>query len=523
MAQIHIPPILPPQLDHQDRGLAREMQNYHQRVVVALQRIVEQINSSDFGLSDITRNLNMSNFRITNLGNPTNGRDAVNRDYLDTEIGRINIAIGQSIGGGLGPGSAPGNDTEIIYNDNGNFGAEPAFTYDRAGNIMYIEGTTTSRYVHMDAQQLNWFVDVSTTTVPSYISRINIQYGGPSGGGSLYTNGNDGSIRNHVGTHGYFTIGTITLTESGQLCNIESDLLTMGTSNYFQFTHSIAKFVDAAAATRVSISYGGPSGGGLIQTMNNAGTVVNSAGTDGYFTTQAYTAGTSQLFQATPGVARLYASGSVVRVDLQYGGPSGGGIVDTNDNSGTLVNRLGTAGMYTTGTYTANTNGVGLLVGTSSFAQYSAGSVVLKDASSNTRVQISNGGVSGAGSVLTADSTGVTQCVLSSNGLVTTLPLLTTNSYYQCTYGSAALLIGGTIAVATLEPSRLYIENTGARVEVIGSFGGGGCAMFVTGGSGVYSVDGTSGISGTATGTYTFDGVAKTELRFKRGLLVAVA
>lgn len=68
--------------------------NLQQILIIAFQNLVAQLNSWNWSSDSANQNVDMATQRITNLGDPATGKDAVNRDYVTKVIGTLSLMGG---------------------------------------------------------------------------------------------------------------------------------------------------------------------------------------------------------------------------------------------------------------------------------------------------------------------------------------------------------------------------------------------------------------------------------------------
>lgn len=79
MANLTVPPISP----------ATDVPTLTQYVRVGFQRLVAQLNGSNWSADAATATVDVGQHRVANVATPTNGRDAVNKDYVDQALSKV--------------------------------------------------------------------------------------------------------------------------------------------------------------------------------------------------------------------------------------------------------------------------------------------------------------------------------------------------------------------------------------------------------------------------------------------------
>lgn len=90
-------------------GAPAEVEQLRQSVAYAFQKLVAQLNTTDFTRQQPSGPLKMQGQRIGDVADPSSGKDAVNRDYLDRRLkgmgGGGSLTINSTSTGGGGSGS----------------------------------------------------------------------------------------------------------------------------------------------------------------------------------------------------------------------------------------------------------------------------------------------------------------------------------------------------------------------------------------------------------------------------------
>lgn len=128
-------------------------------------------NNSQFGANanftfDTTANLlvvnataNIANINITGdanvQGNITGGNLLTNGNVSAAGNVTGNYFFGTFVGNISGNLSAPGSNTQVIYNNNGNAGASSGFTFDQTSNAIVVAGNITSANINISGGNIS--------------------------------------------------------------------------------------------------------------------------------------------------------------------------------------------------------------------------------------------------------------------------------------------------------------------------------------------------------------------------------
>jgi hypothetical protein len=335
--------------------------------------------SNALSFNNVTNTLSATNFVVSgnaNLGNVSTltilGGD--NGYFLQTD-GTGNLTWAPGGNGGNGNGSPGGANTQVQYNDSGNFGGDPGFTYNELTNTLtvgYITVDTITGNLNGHASSATVANTVSNAAQPNITSLGNLLSLNVSGNilsNNITANSNIGAqfvnVSNTLYTYDISATGYASLTTANVSANLSTgnanlgnlatanfvnvtNTLTATTANVIgQFNGNVLSISNSISTTNLTVSVNASISGLLNQTGN--ANFANSANVNlGNIENLHISGGINGYVLATNGAGNLYWTA----------GGGGGNGTPGGSNTQVQYNDSGTFGGSAFFTFNENTNNV---------------------------------------------------------------------------------------------------------------------------------------------------------------------
>jgi len=335
--------------------------------------------SNALSFNNVTNTLSATNFVVSgnaNLGNVSTltilGGD--NGYFLQTD-GTGNLTWAPGGNGGNGNGSPGGANTQVQYNDSGNFGGDPGFTYNELTN------TLTVGYITVDTITGNLTGHASSATVANTVSNaaqpnitslgnlLSLNVSGNILSNNITANSNVAAqfvnVSNTLYTYDLSATGFASLTTANVSANLStgnanlgnlatanfvnvSNTLTATTANITgQFNGNVLSISNSVSTANLTVSVNASISGLLNQTGN--ANFANSANVNlGNIENLHISGGINGYVLATNGAGNLYWTA----------GGGGGNGTPGGSNTQVQYNDSGTFGGSAFFTFNENTNNV---------------------------------------------------------------------------------------------------------------------------------------------------------------------